>query len=296
MHYAHSYNLLPVHPPCVQNHGIAHVFGRTLPQYSLSMKTFPSADAGQADRLDTHCKCGFSLVELLCVIAIIGVLSAIILPVLSSMRASANKAENILNLRSLVQGWHLYAADNGGYFPVGLTWGAEMGNITNPPNLVSLSYLYWWSWYSGVARYMPTLTAMDTAAYRMRGGPQAPSWESSYKGYFPPNYLSEYMTSCNSYVGYHFNRFVGFYTRMSLQDIQDPSRTPLLYAYFEPESTQHAGRYFSAPNDDFPQKFMDFATNTMDGGNHFAFCDGHVEWVDRMDNTDDYLENMRWKP
>ncbi|MBC2602560.1 type II secretion system protein [Puniceicoccus vermicola] len=61
---------------------------------------------------------GFTLIELLTVIAVLGILTAILLPVFGKMRESADHAKNINNLRQLGSAFHLYAQDNGGRLPL----------------------------------------------------------------------------------------------------------------------------------------------------------------------------------
>jgi len=60
---------------------------------------------------------GFTLIELLAVVAIIGVLAALILAMLGAMRANARQSRCMSNLRMVAQAFPLYAADNQGYFP-----------------------------------------------------------------------------------------------------------------------------------------------------------------------------------
>jgi prepilin-type N-terminal cleavage/methylation domain-containing protein len=62
---------------------------------------------------------GFTLVELLVVIAIIAVLIAILLPVLSKVKQAANRTACMSNLRQLSMAYHLYAGENKGYMPMG---------------------------------------------------------------------------------------------------------------------------------------------------------------------------------
>src|SRR5690625_3224655 len=55
---------------------------------------------------------GFTLIELLTVIAIIGILASILIPVVGKVRESAKTAACTSNLRQLGLGIHLYAADH----------------------------------------------------------------------------------------------------------------------------------------------------------------------------------------
>ncbi|EIP98099.1 prepilin-type N-terminal cleavage/methylation domain-containing protein [Opitutaceae bacterium TAV1] len=59
----------------------------------------------------------FTLVELLTVIAIIGILAAILIPVVGKVRASARETQGLSNIRQVGLGCILYAQDNRGIFP-----------------------------------------------------------------------------------------------------------------------------------------------------------------------------------
>ena len=65
-------------------------------------------------RRAAHVSPGFSLVELLVVIGIIGVLLALLFPVISSVRRAAAATKCLANLQQWIQSYHLYLNGNGG--------------------------------------------------------------------------------------------------------------------------------------------------------------------------------------
>ncbi len=79
---------------------------------------------------------GFTLIEMLVVIAIIAILAAILFPVFSRARAKARQAQCSTNLRQLAMAAEMYAMDYDDMFP---------GQPNGPPG----SGVYGgWVWYS----------------------------------------------------------------------------------------------------------------------------------------------------
>lgn len=72
----------------------------------------------------------FTLVELVVVLAMLGLLALLLTPVLAGSRASSKSAQCLNNLRRLTGAWLMYTSDNADLFPnritsVNVSWGAN---------------------------------------------------------------------------------------------------------------------------------------------------------------------------
>ena len=88
---------------------------------------------------------GFTLVEILVVLAIIAVLATLLMPLAQRMSASAAAAKCSSNLREIGKGYALFSADNNGDLPY--TWNQGMSAVTEIGPYISVPG--WWSMIKG---------------------------------------------------------------------------------------------------------------------------------------------------
>ncbi|AHF92791.1 N-terminal cleavage protein [Opitutaceae bacterium TAV5] len=79
----------------------------------------------------------FTLIELLTVIAIIGILAAIILPTVGAVRKAAREVKSVSNLRQIALAMNTYADDNKDKFPPGYYYKQGEGELYWTSELVS---------------------------------------------------------------------------------------------------------------------------------------------------------------
>jgi prepilin-type N-terminal cleavage/methylation domain-containing protein len=75
---------------------------------------------------------GFTLIEMMMVVAIIGILASIALPNFANAQARAKKAERDVMIDSLARGVQAYVARNGGFPPNPPTWNPAVAPGTTP--------------------------------------------------------------------------------------------------------------------------------------------------------------------
>ncbi|WOO41225.1 type II secretion system protein [Rubellicoccus peritrichatus] len=118
---------------------------------------------------------GFTLVELLTVIAIVAVLGAILIPTVSKMKTQANAVEGTNNLRNIGTALNLYAADADGYLPRVSIKKSEW-NADNPDDQVTADQM----WSKLLRDYLPQQSLSKTSrAHKVFGCPNAEYYDSS---------------------------------------------------------------------------------------------------------------------
>jgi prepilin-type processing-associated H-X9-DG protein/prepilin-type N-terminal cleavage/methylation domain-containing protein len=132
----------------------------------------------------------FTLTELLVVIAVIGVLAGLLLPVLLQAQARGRSAQCVSNLRQWGVALNLYANDNGGYYPRRGQGVQPLGQITPAAD-----------WFNALPPYagQPSFVDAVNAGHPPRPGDRSifvcPSATPSSSGqYFLPYAMNMYLS------------------------------------------------------------------------------------------------------
>jgi prepilin-type N-terminal cleavage/methylation domain len=193
---------------------------------------------------------GFTLIELLTVIAIIGILAAIIVPVVGSVRQTARRAACASNLRQIAAASLLYMQENNNKLPLVLgpeSWGQER------------------RWAPRLQRYLnPAVAAksLDSQSVFRCGADDVERVSSVANESTPCSYGLN--------IRVHVAGNVNNTREKSFSLIANPSRLALFG-----EAWYSANTVFQSHS---LQQFMgDFHGR----GSNYAFADGHVEFLSR---------------
>ncbi len=205
---------------------------------------------------------GFTLVELLTVIAIIGILAAIIIPVVGKVRENSKLAKSTSNVRQLSLACGLYATQNKGQYP------SDYGLSAPPPD-------WWMHQATGV-------WAMVAAPNAFSGAPTRQQREGT--AFESPNL--EEMGSVSAFesrqaVSYAMNRYISSQPNRRYALLYDPARTILIADAsgsneFGPRFT---GGYLGAANWINARNGAS-SDGARDGKALVAYVDGHVATID----------------
>jgi general secretion pathway protein G len=225
----------------------------------------------------------FTLVELLAVIVIIGILAAIILPVVGRVRKAARRIECVSSLRQIGTAIHLFAEDHKGILPVSIAYsgrdpfneGRQSGDT---------------GWFTYIGPYMSPNKKGDP--FGPGGGKRILPCPESIK-----EYSSTDKTKYAQRTGYSFNKRIGKSsasdgdTLTRLTDISAPSVTPIVWdAYSDPPLRSDINPYDSES----------FAFERHEGTANILMVSGRVLGFKKFANTGTKTETrypqFHWNP
>lgn len=218
---------------------------------------------------------GFTLLELLIVIAIVGILVAILFPVFARAKEKARQVTCLSNMKHLGLALQQYAQDHNGFLPIQIGDGASplpgnQGFLDNgkvPSSQVN--------WAGGVYPYVKNLGDYLCPTAQPSLGAAGKPCDPLVKA--RTNYLY-------NGVLMHLNALNGLYVSKSLAKVPVPSNTIMLQensdysscALIRPRSMVVSGPYRDAQCDTGPKG--ENYSELHSGGGNLVFVDGHVKY------------------
>ena len=212
---------------------------------------------------------GFTLVELLVVVAVLGLLAGLVFPAVSGALKKAREARCASNLKQLGVAWMRFATDHDGRLP-SIGWKNVAANWPNPGirEYVGLpSTLGGDPWQKETCFTCPVLQA----------DPKTSTQEAFWRTYSVSKYASEnYAAPSDAYKRY-------------LNRIQRPSLFAVaMDGGYDPARPAN-DRYTQSVSNDDAGKYLPQIQSPHQGFTHVLFADGHVAKVNR-EQIDDKVQ------
>jgi prepilin-type processing-associated H-X9-DG protein/prepilin-type N-terminal cleavage/methylation domain-containing protein len=230
---------------------------------------------------------GFTLLELLVVVTVMGILAVLLLPALSGARDTARNINCISNLRQLQLCWHMYADDYGGVFVPNDWISTDGAGVTNFRSFVQTS------WCPGDARTDTDTTNIQqgllfpyntsTAIYHCPSDFSTvadASWNAlpqlRNRSYNMSQSVNGYPLLLDPDYGYPVDALQPCFARFSA--ITNPTPSHLFVFLDENEVTLLDAQFgFPSPGIGYGQYWWDMPSNRHKQGANFSFADGHAE-------------------
>jgi prepilin-type N-terminal cleavage/methylation domain-containing protein/prepilin-type processing-associated H-X9-DG protein len=219
-----------------------------------------------------------TLVELLVVVAIIGILAAALLPAIQQARAAARRVTCKNNMRQIGLAFLQYANTHRGYFPEFVL------NVENRPQSRS--------WVYSLAPYVESVDAIRLCPDHPKGDESVLDKGSSF-------IANIYLVRNQIHVTRLVNGAQVFKPDQSfrkLTRIKATSKTIMFFELSHRAGADHSREYasvnawFNDPNlrdgTIFRHMQFDVQTNRHDGGAHYLYADGHVDLIDEAQIAD----------
>ncbi len=197
----------------------------------------------------------FTLVELLIVIAIIGVLVGLLLPAVQSARASARSASCQNNLRQIGLALHQYCNAHAGEFPE------------------------WWHTDGADKSWIYTLAVHFENVDGLRICPDDPLWKERLDARATSYVINDYLAApAIPDVVRNINQLTATSKSLAVLEISDKQPAEAQYEH------AHAAQWFSQLNRDWglvaSAVRKDIQLNRHFTASHYLYLDGHVELID----------------
>lgn len=221
------------------------------------------------DRRDARPTAGFTLVEVLVVIAIIAILAALLLPALTTAKSKARQTGCLNNLHQLLTGWKLYGDDNAGTL---------VSNLRQPATN---------SWVAGefAGREATNSTGLKQGLLFPHVGSPAvyrcPADKSQVAG--APTVLSYSMNCYMGGRGVLPNQTEGYRSFVRESELAGAASAGLWLIADEDPSTLDDGWFLVTMNDTRP--FASFPASRHEGGCGVGHVDGHTSLFKLRDAT-----------
>jgi prepilin-type N-terminal cleavage/methylation domain-containing protein/prepilin-type processing-associated H-X9-DG protein len=216
----------------------------------------------------------FTLVELLAVLAIVGLLAAVTIPVIGGVRASAHRAQCASNLRQIGTALYTYAADHRGLLPpTSHTTGDSTLNLGGT-QIRTLDY----SWIYRLAPYLGDVDEIRVCPA------DEPERQQLIRDYHATSYtLNDIIFDANAESGPRYNHING---------LPHPGRTMWAFISARPVSRTwdhaHCADWTNWPavlSDVAVDRHRrgDRAADRLQGSANYLFADGRVEAIEARD-------------
>jgi prepilin-type N-terminal cleavage/methylation domain-containing protein/prepilin-type processing-associated H-X9-DG protein len=232
---------------------------------------------------------GFTLVELLVVLATVAILAALLLPAIAGTKPNSQVFQCLENQRQMVLAWQMYSEDNNGTPPPNFDWSSP-GTSSGTPD-----------WVAG--RLTLATSSMDNTNTAMLVNHDLYPY-AAYLGLYlktpvafkcPADHSTAtiFGTRLSRVRSISMNNFVGFPSRSNNKDasITNPQGSSLYPPYQKISSLRSPSRTFvvldereDSINDgtffigaDNPNTIIDIPASYHNGSAGFSFADGHSE-------------------